>query len=69
MHLHPDLQERLARFLRELINDKKAIIIIATHSTAFLSTLEDYDDNHIELMNSGQVEIEFKKISNDYRKI
>lgn len=69
VHLHPDLQERLGNFLRRLIEDKNATIIIATHSTAFLSALESYDDTCIEFMDKKQTGLNFKRISDEYRKI
>ena len=69
VHLHPDLQVRLSRFIQNLVAQKKAIVILATHSTAFLGALSDFNDTHIEFLNSGQKKLNFKKISEEYRKI
>lgn len=69
VHLHPDLQARLCNFIRELVSNKNAIIFLATHSTAILGALEDFEGTHIEFMIAGQKELNFKKISDEYRKI
>ena len=36
VHLHPDLQNSLARFMRETFKDTNVTLVIATHSTAAL---------------------------------
>ncbi|HAU1190893.1 TPA: AAA family ATPase [Legionella pneumophila] len=69
VHLHPDLQARLCEFMCELVRNKNAIIILATHSTAILGALESFDGTHLEFMVSGQKDLNFKKISEEYRKI
>lgn len=69
VHLHPDLQARLSCFLRELVDNKNTIIILATHSTAILGALEEYDGTYIEFLSGGQKELNFKKVSDEYRKI
>lgn len=69
VHLHPDLQSRLSKFLCDLVENKKAIIILATHSTAILGSLKDYDDMCVEFVLPNQKTLNFKKISDEYRKI
>ncbi|MDR3501242.1 MAG: AAA family ATPase [Legionella sp.] len=69
VHLHPDLQARLCEFMCELVQNKNAIIVMATHSTAILGALESFDETYLEFMVSGQRELDFKKISDEYRKI
>ena len=69
VHLHPDLQARLCYFLKELVNKGNATIIVATHSTAFLGALEDFPEARIAFMHSGQTNLKFVKISDEYRKI
>lgn len=69
VHLHPDLQSRLCKFLCDLVENKNAIIILATHSTAILGSLEDYDGMCIEFVSHGQKELNFKNISDEFRKI
>ncbi|MGA7936305.1 MAG: AAA family ATPase [Kovacikia sp.] len=36
VHLHPDLQARFGRFLRDLLRESPITLLLATHSTAFL---------------------------------
>jgi ABC-type multidrug transport system ATPase subunit len=69
VHLHPDLQVKLITFLKNLIENGNFIIIIATHSTAMLGALENYANTHIEFMTSGQTVLEFKPITEVYKKI
>lgn len=69
VHLHPDLQARLCNFLIDIVSNNNTILIIATHSTAILSALQVYENTHIEFLISGQKELIFKKISDEYRKI
>lgn len=69
VHLHPDLQARLSHFLLSFVNEKNFSVIIATHSTAFLGALESFENTHIHFMTSGCKKIEFKKISEEYKRI
>jgi ABC-type cobalamin/Fe3+-siderophores transport system ATPase subunit len=69
VHLHPDLQVKLIMFLKNLIENDNFIIIIATHSTAMLGALENYADTHIEFMTSDQKVLEFKSVTEVYKKI
>lgn len=70
VHLHPDLQARLSHFLRTLLeHKKKAIVVIATHSTAFLGALEDFDGTKVAFMKAGDKELQFNSITDEYRKI
>ena len=69
VHLHPDLQFRLCNFLHDLIKNKPITIFLSTHSTAILSALENLNDTHVEFMNSGQVNLNFKKITEQCRKV
>lgn len=69
VHLHPDLQVRFAIFIKNLVNDNNFIVIISTHSTAFLGALADYDDAKFTFMNNGQTEFEFKSINDTYSRI
>ena len=70
VHIHPDLQVRLMKFLRELVEANDSfIVVIATHSTAILSALEPYDGAHLAFMSSGQNDLEFNPISEIHKKI
>lgn len=69
VHLHPDLQVRLMVFLQELVETVNAKIIIATHSTAILGALSNYEYTHVAFMQKGNKDIKFKRISEIYRKI
>ena len=70
VHLHPDLQVRLMRFLEELVGDRDNFkIIIATHSTAILGALESYSNTHFAFIAFGQKVINFNPISETHKKI
>lgn len=69
VHLHPDLQVRLIHFLKDLVSEKNFKVVIATHSTAILGALDSYVNVHLAFLSSGQKEVEFKKISEIYKKI
>lgn len=69
VHLHPDLQFKLMRFLQELVEESNFYVLIATHSTAILAALATYEFAHIAFMGFDQKEIEFKPVNPVYRKI
>lgn len=69
VHLHPDLQVRLMQFLKDLVSESNFKVIIATHSTAILGALGGYADTHLTFMTFNQKEIEFKAVSDIYRKV
>jgi len=69
VHLHPDLQSRLIRFLKDLVNNGNFTVIIATHSTAILGELTSYDDAHISFMKTGETNLRFQQINDVYRKV
>lgn len=69
LHLHPDLQTRLAHFLRELVRDSDFQIILATHSTAFLGALHDYESTRIAFMLRGETSLTFNEIGESLRSI
>ena len=70
VHLHPDLQVRLMRFLSKVIKeDPELIIILSTHSTAILGSFEGYDDVRVCFMKNKQTVLDFEDVSDVYKKI
>lgn len=69
VHLHPDLQVRLAHFIRDLIQVGDFRVIMASHSTAILGALEEYPDVNVAFMKSGDKNLDFKPIGDVYKKI
>ncbi len=69
VHLHPDLQVRLMHFLKDLVIENNFKVIVITHSTAILGALESYSDVNLSFISSGKTDIEFKPISEVYRKV
>jgi predicted ATP-dependent endonuclease of OLD family len=70
VHLHPDLQVKFIKFLRELVNDNKSlIIIIATHSTAILGALADDHNASFALIKNQDYNINFQIITQEYTRI
>lgn len=69
VHLHPDLQVRLMHFLKDLVVENNFNVIIVTHSTAILGALESYADVNLSFLSPGKKNIDFKPISEIYRKV
>lgn len=63
VHLHPDLQDRLAKFIVESIGDKQVILILATHSTALLASLAENPAIRVAFLRHGQIQLQFKPVS------
>ncbi|MEH2555312.1 hypothetical protein V1286_002841 [Bradyrhizobium algeriense] len=69
VHLHPDLQERLIRLLVTAVEKRDIVVIIATHSTAILGALSEYDYARVGFVSSTQNEVDFVSISKVMQKI
>ena len=69
LHLHPDLQQRFARFLIGLVENDRFKVVIATHSTALLGALSDHPDGAVAFMKQGDKDLKFEQISDVHRKI
>jgi len=70
VHLHPDSQIKLMRFLCNLVDsDDKIKIIIATHSTVFLGIFEEFRDLRVCFMGNRQKELEFYHVTETHRTI
>jgi len=54
VHLHPDLQDRLARFIVDVLKDKHITLILATHSTALLSAVAERTETRVAFMRRGK---------------
>ncbi len=69
VHLHPDLQVRLANLLSEVFGAVPASIIIATHSTALVSAICDMHDANLAFMRRGITDITFAPASELLQKV
>ena len=69
VHLHPDLQVKFALFLKDLVEENRFKVIIATHSTSFLGALNGYEHARFAFMVNGQTDFNFKTISESYKRI
>lgn len=69
VHLHPDLQDRLARFIVTVLTDRPFSIILATHSTALLAGLADGSDVRLAFKLRGASSLEFSAVSEAYQAI
>ena len=70
LHLHPDLQVRFMNFLVDLVEECEDIkIVLATHSTAILGALHDYNFAHIFFMKTRDADFDFFPISEVYKKL
>jgi ABC-type branched-subunit amino acid transport system ATPase component len=63
VHLHPDLQSRLANFIVDVTKDCQITLILATHSTAFLSSLAQGAETKVAFMRRGDTTLNFKRVS------
>ncbi|MEO6331691.1 MAG: AAA family ATPase [Gemmatimonadaceae bacterium] len=69
VHLHPDLQARFGRFLRELMEEAPFTLVLATHSTAFLSAASADAATRIAFLRYGDTDIAFKEIDYTLKRI
>jgi ABC-type polar amino acid transport system ATPase subunit len=69
VHLHPDLQLRLARLLIELAKKSTMRVILATHSTPFVAALAEDEDSRVTFITGAKKELEFRSISESMRSI
>jgi ABC-type multidrug transport system ATPase subunit len=69
VHLHPDLQARLMKFLDGLVVEFGFTILMATHSTPILGELSSSERAAVTFMTSGAKELTFRPIDEIYRKI
>jgi predicted ATPase len=67
VHLHPDLQAQFILFLIKLVEAHNFKIIIATHSTAILGALLNYEHARFSILENGSTEATFKSVSDMYR--
>lgn len=75
VHLHPDLQARLANFLINLINGldnprrEKVAVILATHSTPFICALSQSEFTSLGTKNFNIEKVSFVETSSQLKKI
>ena len=61
VHLHPDLQQKLANLITKAIKDKPICAFIATHSTAFLAGIKN--ENCYVCFKNNNSDIKFSKVN------
>lgn len=69
VHLHPDLQHRLAIFMVDALKDAPFKLVLATHSTALLAGLADGGETHVAFMRRKDIELAFKLVNDTDRAI
>ncbi|NNL15126.1 MAG: AAA family ATPase [Flavobacteriaceae bacterium] len=69
VHLHPDLQVKLAKFIAELVNDTDFKVILATHSTALLGGFFNEHDAKFCFMEQNQKDLTFESLGEVYKRI
>ena len=75
VHLHPDLQSRLATFLVNLVCDlddalrAKVAVLLATHSTPFICALSQSDKTAVGTKDFGIDNVSFFEVSNQLKKV
>jgi ABC-type cobalamin/Fe3+-siderophores transport system ATPase subunit len=63
VHLHPDLQDRLASFATRVLKDQPVVLIVATHSTALLAGFSERSSTNVSFMKKGDTDLRFKPVS------
>ncbi len=69
VHLHPDLQGRLVKFLTDLVDEYRFTVLIATHSTAILGGLADYEGASVAFMQPREKEMAFERIGPIHKRV
>lgn len=69
VHLHPDLQDRLASFLLNELDHDHIKIILTTHSTSFLAALARKNTSHVCFMSKGDKVLEFEPVTEVQKRI
>ncbi len=69
VHLHPDLQDRLTRFVVKALKGKPVTLVLATHSTSILAGLSEKVDTCVAFMRHGDQEVSFKSVTDVDRSI
>lgn len=69
VHLHPDLQARFGRFLRDLLEQSPITLLLATHSTAFLGAAPDAPDTRLAFLRYGDTDLVFTQIDYTHKRI
>lgn len=69
VHLHPDLQDRLTKFIVDVLDEKPVTLILATHSTSILAGLSEKAETHVSFMRGGDQEVSFKPVTGVGRSI
>jgi ABC-type cobalamin/Fe3+-siderophores transport system ATPase subunit len=69
VHLHPDLQDRLAEFISKEISRPYLTVIIASHSTSFIGALAREGNAHIAFMKRNDTTLNFEDINETQKRI
>jgi predicted ATPase len=69
VHLHPDLQDRLATFLIATLSSTSITLIVATHSTAFVASLASDSTSRVAFMRYRATDIHFRSMTSVDRAI
>jgi energy-coupling factor transporter ATP-binding protein EcfA2 len=69
VHLHPDLQSRLVKFLVKLIDEFDFDILMATHSTSILGELAETSAANVCLMTARQKDLTFEPVDDIYKQL
>jgi len=69
VHLHPDLQHRLAEMLLKSVENSGMRIIISTHSTALLAALAEDPNSRVAFMMNKAQSLDFREINTAMRAV
>jgi len=69
LHLHGDLQTRLAQFLHNSATSGDFQIIVSTHSPGFIGAFRNYNDVSIAFLNFGKQNLQFRPFTEVYNSV
>lgn len=69
VHLHPDLQQRFARFVIEVLEGRDTTLLLATHSTALVAGMHTNKSVRLALMRSGDQTLTFRDVTETHRRV
>lgn len=69
VHLHPDLQDRFARFITRELHGTGVRVVLATHSTALVSAIAEHPSARLAFMTYGLTNIPFKAANTIVRQL
>ena len=69
VHIHPDLQAKLANLMLDIVRASEVDLLIATHSTSLLSALARDELTHVAFMQAGVPSLQFRPRTEELQRL